>query len=147
MVCDRMCSDDGCWGPGPDQCLSCRYFRRGRTCVESCNLFDGWAVRSQTLPCDPFFSSCDALRPNVLHVSSSMFELIWHKSSKWVFFPWTSDRYVFLREATLNPHANSQDMTSRWNTISSNGFDIRGRSQSALRGSAGGETNCRLAWM
>uniref|UniRef100_A0A671Y7E1 Receptor protein-tyrosine kinase n=1 Tax=Sparus aurata TaxID=8175 RepID=A0A671Y7E1_SPAAU len=52
MVCDRMCSDDGCWGPGPDQCLSCRYFRRGRT------------FRSQTLPCDPFFSSCDALRPN-----------------------------------------------------------------------------------
>ncbi|KAM8902645.1 receptor tyrosine-protein kinase erbB-4-like isoform 2-T2 [Spinachia spinachia] len=41
MVCDRMCSDDGCWGPGPDQCLSCRYFRRGRACVEFCNLFDG----------------------------------------------------------------------------------------------------------
>ncbi|KAA8579742.1 hypothetical protein FQN60_006835 [Etheostoma spectabile] len=41
MMCDQMCSDDGCWGPGPDQCLSCRYFRRGRTCVESCNLFDG----------------------------------------------------------------------------------------------------------
>ncbi|KAI4831680.1 hypothetical protein KUCAC02_001209, partial [Chaenocephalus aceratus] len=38
MVCDGMCSDDGCWGGGPDQCLSCRYFRRGRTCVESCNL-------------------------------------------------------------------------------------------------------------
>lgn len=94
-----------------------------------------------------FFSSCDALRPNVLHMSSSMLELIWHKSSKWVFFPWTSDRYVFLREATLNPHANSQDVTSRWNTISSNGFDTRGRSQSALRGSSAGETNCRLAWM
>ncbi|TNN36503.1 Receptor tyrosine-protein kinase erbB-4 [Liparis tanakae] len=41
MVCDEMCSDGGCWGPGPDQCLSCRYFRRGRACVESCNLFDG----------------------------------------------------------------------------------------------------------
>lgn len=48
MVCDRMCSDDGCWGPGPDQCLSCRYFRRGRTCVESCNLFDGWALFANT---------------------------------------------------------------------------------------------------
>lgn len=46
MVCDRMCSDDGCWGPGPDQCLSCRYFKRGRTCVQSCNLFDGWVVDS-----------------------------------------------------------------------------------------------------
>ncbi|XP_035478499.1 receptor tyrosine-protein kinase erbB-4-like isoform X2 [Scophthalmus maximus] len=56
MVCDRMCSDDGCWGPGPDQCLSCRYFRRGRTCVESCNLFDGevreFANGSVCLECD-----------------------------------------------------------------------------------------------
>ncbi|TWW63961.1 Receptor tyrosine-protein kinase erbB-4 [Takifugu flavidus] len=40
MVCDRMCSEEGCWGPGPDQCLSCRYFKRGRSCVESCNLFE-----------------------------------------------------------------------------------------------------------
>uniref|UniRef100_A0AAY4EID0 receptor protein-tyrosine kinase n=1 Tax=Denticeps clupeoides TaxID=299321 RepID=A0AAY4EID0_9TELE len=31
----------GCWGPGPDQCLSCRFFSRGRTCVESCNLYSG----------------------------------------------------------------------------------------------------------
>uniref|UniRef100_A0A669FB90 Receptor protein-tyrosine kinase n=1 Tax=Oreochromis niloticus TaxID=8128 RepID=A0A669FB90_ORENI len=31
MVCDPLCSDAGCWGPGPDQCLSCRYFSRGRT--------------------------------------------------------------------------------------------------------------------
>lgn len=41
MVCDRMCSEEGCWGPGPDQCLSCRYFKRGRSCVESCSLFEG----------------------------------------------------------------------------------------------------------
>uniref|UniRef100_A0A3Q4HV19 Receptor protein-tyrosine kinase n=1 Tax=Neolamprologus brichardi TaxID=32507 RepID=A0A3Q4HV19_NEOBR len=47
MVCDRMCSDDGCWGPGPDQCLSCRFFKRGRTCVQSCNLFDGIAFFRQ----------------------------------------------------------------------------------------------------
>ncbi|XP_059823351.1 receptor tyrosine-protein kinase erbB-4-like isoform X5 [Hypanus sabinus] len=41
MMCDVLCSDDGCWGPGPNQCLSCRYFRRGRTCIESCNLYEG----------------------------------------------------------------------------------------------------------
>ncbi|XP_032880198.1 receptor tyrosine-protein kinase erbB-4 isoform X1 [Amblyraja radiata] len=41
MICDVLCSDDGCWGPGPNQCLSCRFFRRGRTCIESCNLDDG----------------------------------------------------------------------------------------------------------
>jgi len=33
MVCDSLCSAAGCWGPGPDQCLSCKYFSRGRTCV------------------------------------------------------------------------------------------------------------------
>ncbi|XP_075904754.1 receptor tyrosine-protein kinase erbB-4 [Nelusetta ayraudi] len=56
MVCDRMCSDDGCWGPGPDQCLSCRHFRRGRTCVQSCSLYDGevreFANGSVCLECD-----------------------------------------------------------------------------------------------
>ncbi|XP_072541546.1 receptor tyrosine-protein kinase erbB-4-like isoform X2 [Salminus brasiliensis] len=43
MICDPLCSDGGCWGPGPDQCLSCRFFSRGRTCVESCNLHHGMA--------------------------------------------------------------------------------------------------------
>ncbi|XP_053720466.1 receptor tyrosine-protein kinase erbB-4-like isoform X2 [Synchiropus splendidus] len=62
MVCDRMCSDDGCWGPGPDQCLSCRYFRRGRRCVESCSLYEG-EVREFTngsvcLECD---SQCEKM--------------------------------------------------------------------------------------
>ncbi|TRY82576.1 hypothetical protein DNTS_030584 [Danionella cerebrum] len=41
MLCDPLCSEAGCWGPGPDQCLSCKYFSRGRTCVKSCNLYDG----------------------------------------------------------------------------------------------------------
>ncbi|XP_036396624.1 receptor tyrosine-protein kinase erbB-4-like [Megalops cyprinoides] len=41
MVCDPLCSDGGCWGPGADQCLSCRFYSRGRTCVESCSLYDG----------------------------------------------------------------------------------------------------------
>ncbi|KAM3585648.1 uncharacterized protein V6R79_023514 [Siganus canaliculatus] len=66
MVCDRMCSDGGCWGPGPDQCLSCRYFKRGRTCVESCNLFDGevreFANGSVCLECD---SQCEKMDGNV----------------------------------------------------------------------------------
>ncbi|XP_062862524.1 receptor tyrosine-protein kinase erbB-4-like isoform X2 [Trichomycterus rosablanca] len=43
MVCDPLCSDAGCWGPGPDQCLSCRFFSRGRMCVRSCNLHYGEA--------------------------------------------------------------------------------------------------------
>uniref|UniRef100_A0A665WJR0 receptor protein-tyrosine kinase n=1 Tax=Echeneis naucrates TaxID=173247 RepID=A0A665WJR0_ECHNA len=67
MVCDRMCSDDGCWGPGPDQCLSCRFFRRGRTCVESCNLYDGevreFANGSVCLECD---SQCEKRDGNTM---------------------------------------------------------------------------------
>ncbi|XP_057715357.1 receptor tyrosine-protein kinase erbB-4-like isoform X5 [Corythoichthys intestinalis] len=67
MVCDQMCSDEGCWGPGPDQCLSCRYFRRGRTCVESCNLFYGevreFANGSVCLECD---SQCERMDGNAM---------------------------------------------------------------------------------
>ncbi|XP_062383474.1 receptor tyrosine-protein kinase erbB-4-like [Sardina pilchardus] len=60
MVCDPLCSDGGCWGPGPDQCLTCRYFSRGRTCVRSCNLYDGevreFANGTVCLECD---SQCE----------------------------------------------------------------------------------------
>ncbi|XP_035376884.1 receptor tyrosine-protein kinase erbB-4-like isoform X2 [Electrophorus electricus] len=60
MICDRLCSDAGCWGPGPDQCLYCRFFTRGRTCVESCNLHQGelreFANASMCLECD---SQCE----------------------------------------------------------------------------------------
>uniref|UniRef100_A0AAQ6ABQ3 Receptor protein-tyrosine kinase n=1 Tax=Amphiprion ocellaris TaxID=80972 RepID=A0AAQ6ABQ3_AMPOC len=56
MVCDPQCSDAGCWGPGPDQCLSCRFFSRGRTCVDTCNLYEGdireYANGSVCVECD-----------------------------------------------------------------------------------------------
>ncbi|MCJ8732876.1 hypothetical protein PDJAM_G00216660 [Pangasius djambal] len=56
MVCDPLCSDAGCWGPGPDQCLSCRFFSRGRMCVKSCNLHYGevreFANGSMCVECD-----------------------------------------------------------------------------------------------
>ncbi|KAM3872341.1 receptor tyrosine-protein kinase erbB-3b [Diretmus argenteus] len=40
-VCDPLCSDAGCWGPGPDQCLSCRNYSRDDTCVANCNFYTG----------------------------------------------------------------------------------------------------------
>ncbi|KAG8442790.1 hypothetical protein GDO86_011560, partial [Hymenochirus boettgeri] len=40
-VCDPLCSDQGCWGPGPSQCLSCRTYMRGKVCVETCNFLTG----------------------------------------------------------------------------------------------------------
>ncbi|KAM9319970.1 receptor tyrosine-protein kinase erbB-3 [Gastrophryne carolinensis] len=39
-VCDPLCSD-GCWGPGPDQCLSCKNFSRDGICVSACNFSQG----------------------------------------------------------------------------------------------------------
>uniref|UniRef100_A0A3B3UVQ4 receptor protein-tyrosine kinase n=1 Tax=Poecilia latipinna TaxID=48699 RepID=A0A3B3UVQ4_9TELE len=33
--------DAGCWGPGPDQCLTCRNYSRHGTCVGSCNFLSG----------------------------------------------------------------------------------------------------------
>uniref|UniRef100_A0A671MN94 Receptor protein-tyrosine kinase n=1 Tax=Sinocyclocheilus anshuiensis TaxID=1608454 RepID=A0A671MN94_9TELE len=60
MVCDPLCSVAGCWGPSPDQCLSCKYFSRGRTCVKACNLYDGdvreFANGSVCVECD---SQCE----------------------------------------------------------------------------------------
>ncbi|XP_029973898.1 receptor tyrosine-protein kinase erbB-3b [Salarias fasciatus] len=40
-VCDPLCSDSGCWGPGSDQCLSCRNYSRNGTCVAGCNFYTG----------------------------------------------------------------------------------------------------------
>ncbi|XP_041119903.1 receptor tyrosine-protein kinase erbB-4-like isoform X3 [Polyodon spathula] len=67
MMCDPLCSDHGCWGPGPDQCLFCRFFSRGRTCIESCNLYEGdfreFANGSVCIECD---SQCKKAEDNML---------------------------------------------------------------------------------
>ncbi|MFT7815810.1 receptor tyrosine-protein kinase erbB-4-like [Arapaima gigas] len=67
MVCDPLCSDAGCWGPGPDQCLSCRFFSRGRSCVESCSLYKGdareFANGSVCMECD---AQCEKAEGNTL---------------------------------------------------------------------------------
>ncbi|CAG0915353.1 unnamed protein product [Notodromas monacha] len=41
LVCHKQCSDEGCWGPGPDQCVSCRNFKFEQSCVDACNPRDG----------------------------------------------------------------------------------------------------------
>lgn len=54
-VCDPLCSD-GCWGPGPNQCLSCRNYSRGGTCVSECMFLTGEkrefaASSGECMPC------------------------------------------------------------------------------------------------
>ncbi|XP_029006519.1 receptor tyrosine-protein kinase erbB-3a isoform X2 [Betta splendens] len=57
-VCDPLCSSDGCWGPGPDQCVSCKNYRRGGTCVPDCMFLTGARREFATpsgdcMPCHP----------------------------------------------------------------------------------------------
>ncbi|XP_028990640.1 receptor tyrosine-protein kinase erbB-2 [Betta splendens] len=40
FVCHPLCVE-GCWGPGPGQCVSCKAFRRGTECVEQCDVYQG----------------------------------------------------------------------------------------------------------
>jgi len=40
-VCSPECSNEGCWGPLDDQCVSCRNFRLGRQCVNRCESLAG----------------------------------------------------------------------------------------------------------
>ncbi|XP_050930426.1 receptor tyrosine-protein kinase erbB-3a isoform X3 [Lates calcarifer] len=58
QVCDPLCSSDGCWGPGPDQCMSCKKYSRGGTCVPDCMFLTGkkreFATPSgECMPCHP----------------------------------------------------------------------------------------------
>ncbi|XP_038642460.1 receptor tyrosine-protein kinase erbB-4-like isoform X1 [Scyliorhinus canicula] len=56
-MCDPLCSSDGCWGPGPSQCLLCGFHSRGGTCVKSCHFLEGdqreYADGSMCVQCHP----------------------------------------------------------------------------------------------
>ncbi|XP_033991067.1 melanoma receptor tyrosine-protein kinase-like [Trematomus bernacchii] len=56
-ICDPECSEEGCWGPGPDMCVSCRHLTRSWRCVRSCHLLQGTPrevqVSSRCEPCHP----------------------------------------------------------------------------------------------
>ncbi|KTF85056.1 hypothetical protein cypCar_00031001, partial [Cyprinus carpio] len=82
MICDPLCSDAGCWGPGPDQCLSCRFFSRGRTCVESCNLHEGLAGSRPKLVTRPYVVE---KREAGMYASSQMVQCAWSvmRSVRW----------------------------------------------------------------
>ncbi|XP_060925022.1 receptor tyrosine-protein kinase erbB-3a [Limanda limanda] len=56
--CNPLCSSDGCWGPGANQCLSCKNYSRGGTCVPDCMFITGerreFAAQSgECKPCHP----------------------------------------------------------------------------------------------
>uniref|UniRef100_A0A674MX38 Receptor protein-tyrosine kinase n=1 Tax=Takifugu rubripes TaxID=31033 RepID=A0A674MX38_TAKRU len=58
LMCDPLCSSDGCWGPGPNQCMSCKKYSRGGICVPDCMFLDGLrrefaTVSGECKPCHP----------------------------------------------------------------------------------------------
>ncbi|KAM4613430.1 receptor tyrosine-protein kinase erbB-3a isoform 2-T2 [Polymixia lowei] len=60
-VCDPLCSSNGCWGPGPNQCLSCKNYSRGGTCVPQCMFLTGERREFATVKgeCMPCHSECE----------------------------------------------------------------------------------------
>ncbi|CAL8335619.1 unnamed protein product [Lota lota] len=60
-VCDPLCSSDGCWGPGPNQCLSCKKYSKGGTCVEHCMFLTGARREFATAAgeCVPCHAECE----------------------------------------------------------------------------------------
>uniref|UniRef100_A0A8C7RL91 Receptor protein-tyrosine kinase n=1 Tax=Oncorhynchus mykiss TaxID=8022 RepID=A0A8C7RL91_ONCMY len=60
-MCDPLCSLEGCWGPGPDQCMSCKNFNRGGTCVHQCRFLtgEGREFAGPKGECMPCHSECE----------------------------------------------------------------------------------------
>ncbi|XP_074709799.1 receptor tyrosine-protein kinase erbB-3 [Strix uralensis] len=65
-VCDPLCSAEGCWGPGPAQCLSCRHYGRRGVCVATCRFTQGetreFAQGGECFECHP---ECERIEGNV----------------------------------------------------------------------------------
>ncbi|XP_036429125.1 receptor tyrosine-protein kinase erbB-2 [Colossoma macropomum] len=58
-VCDPLCKNGSCWGPGPSQCVSCVSYRRGKECVKECNIRNGLIREfSDDLSCVPCHPEC-----------------------------------------------------------------------------------------
>uniref|UniRef100_A0A674P6F1 Receptor protein-tyrosine kinase n=1 Tax=Takifugu rubripes TaxID=31033 RepID=A0A674P6F1_TAKRU len=57
LMCDPLCSSDGCWGPGPNQCMSCKKYSRGGICVKISSLYrerrEFATVSGECKPCHP----------------------------------------------------------------------------------------------
>ncbi|KAH8040427.1 hypothetical protein HPB51_010207 [Rhipicephalus microplus] len=41
LVCHPQCSSSGCWGPAPNECLSCKSYRLDDTCIDKCDTSKG----------------------------------------------------------------------------------------------------------
>ncbi|XP_063244948.1 epidermal growth factor receptor isoform X2 [Bacillus rossius redtenbacheri] len=60
LVCDPECTAEGCWGPGPDQCLSCTHFQMGDKCLPDCDSVSGM-YKSGAKVCEPCHEECELM--------------------------------------------------------------------------------------
>ncbi|XP_057319876.1 epidermal growth factor receptor isoform X1 [Microplitis mediator] len=58
QVCDEQCSDAGCWGPGPSQCLSCKNYVFDNVCLENCSVISG-IYKAGSRECKNCHEECD----------------------------------------------------------------------------------------
>ncbi|XP_043475369.1 epidermal growth factor receptor isoform X2 [Leptopilina heterotoma] len=68
QVCDSQCSEDGCWGPGPEMCLSCKNYMLENVCLENCNIIPG-IYQTDSKICKPCHEECEGTcnGPNAEH--------------------------------------------------------------------------------
>lgn len=59
LVCDTQCTSKGCWGPGPDQCLSCANYRLANKCLADCDAVAGMYKSSEKI-CMPCHEECES---------------------------------------------------------------------------------------
>uniref|UniRef100_A0A6P4E3S0 Epidermal growth factor receptor-like n=1 Tax=Drosophila rhopaloa TaxID=1041015 RepID=A0A6P4E3S0_DRORH len=59
-ICSDECSEDGCWGAGADQCLTCTNFYYNGTCIADCrNISNAYQFDNSTcMVCHPECRSC-----------------------------------------------------------------------------------------
>uniref|UniRef100_A0AAY4APJ6 Receptor protein-tyrosine kinase n=1 Tax=Denticeps clupeoides TaxID=299321 RepID=A0AAY4APJ6_9TELE len=61
-VCHPLCGEEGCWGPGPTQCVKCVKYQRGTECVEDCNVLQGMVREfADGTRCVPCHSECQPI--------------------------------------------------------------------------------------
>ncbi|VDD95050.1 unnamed protein product [Enterobius vermicularis] len=57
--CSDSCDEDyGCWGPGSDQCVKCKYYYDGEQCLYSCSPIGNYVDGKNCLRCDEECVKC-----------------------------------------------------------------------------------------
>uniref|UniRef100_A0A8C5HT74 Receptor protein-tyrosine kinase n=1 Tax=Gouania willdenowi TaxID=441366 RepID=A0A8C5HT74_GOUWI len=96
LVCHPLC-EGGCWGPGPSQCVSCKFVKRGIECVDECDVYQGNATR-HCLPCN---TNCTLSEKITLHSLFFPIHFIFYSSSlTFHYFGFSLSFLFFFRPGT-----------------------------------------------